>query len=91
MGEFYAQLLDAKGWMLGESAARHTLSVLRSPPLDVAVSDILHLGVMLENASEDNRLILQNAVRELKRSQQLGVKAGHFDPALFARFCNPHP
>jgi len=88
-GAYYDQLQDEKGWMIDESRAWHDLGVLRSPPKEVAVSDLLRLRTALMNATEDNRLIVLNAKRQLERSQQLGVALKPYDPADVVRFCAP--
>jgi hypothetical protein len=90
-GAYYDQLLDEKGWMVDESQAWHKLSVLRSPPKEVAIGDLLQLRAALANATEDNRLIVVNAKQQLARSRQLGVALKPFDLAMVARFCKPDP
>ena len=89
MGKYYDQLADDKIWMLNETAAWHELSVLRHPPGEIGVSDILRLRTALENASEDERLIVLNVGQQLSWSGQLGIAAKPYDPALLAQYCKP--
>ena len=89
MGRYYDQLADDKSWMLNEAGAWHELSILRHPPGEIDISDILRLRTALENAEEDERLIVLNAHRQLSWSGQLGIAAKPFDPARLAQFCKP--
>ena len=88
-GAYYDQLLDEKGWMADESQAWHALSVLRSPPKEVDVGDLMRLRAVLVNATEDDRLIVLNARLQLERSRQLGIALKPYDPAGVVRFCTP--
>jgi hypothetical protein len=89
IGNYYDQLADEKIWMLNETTAWHELSVLRHPPGGIGVSDILRLRTALENADEDERLIVLNTRRQLSWSGQLGIAAKPYDPAQLADYCKP--
>ena len=80
IGRYYDQLADDKSWMLNEAGSWHELSILRHPPGEIDISDILRLRTALENAEEDERLIVLNARRQLSWSGQLGIAAKPFDP-----------
>ena len=89
IGRYYDQLAGDQIWMSNESAAWHELSVLRHPPGEIGISDILRLRTALENADEDERLIVLNVRRQLGWSGQLGVAAKPYDPARLAQYCKP--
>ena len=75
MGSYYDQLADDKIWMLNETNGWHELSVLRHPPGDIGVSDLLRLRTALQDVAEDERLIVLNAQRQLawSRHRRKGV------------------
>lgn len=89
LGNYYDQLADDKIWMFNETDAWHELSVLRHPPSEIGISDILRLRTALENAEEDERLIVLNARGQLSWSGQLGIAAKPYDPARLAQYCKP--
>ena len=89
IGRYYEQLADDKNWMLNETNAWHELSVLRHPPSEIGISDILRLRAALEDAEEDEGLVVQNVRRQLSWSGQLGIAAKPYDPARLAQYCKP--
>jgi hypothetical protein len=87
MGRYYAQLQDFRDWGSTETAAWRELNILQHPPAGIMTSDLIRLRVNLTNARDVEYLIVLNAKRQLRLSQQLGVRDSDPDPVRTKNFC----
>lgn len=87
MGQYYARLLDFRGWMENENPAWADLAVLRNPPAGLIGSDFLRLRASLNIARRINAITTTNAQRELHLGAKLGVVHVPVDPERVEKFC----
>jgi hypothetical protein len=87
MGRYYASFGEFGIWEADEREAWRTLSVLRRPPKEIAVSDLLRLRAALMTARDTERLTKLNAVRELTLSRRIGVAEMPPDRDRVEKFC----
>ena len=87
IGRYYAQFDNIRGIITEERDAWRILSVLRDPPKEVPVGDLLRLRAELMTAREDERLLVQDAVRSLSIGRQISIAGTHPRKALVDNFC----
>jgi len=87
MSRYYAQLPDFRDGGVTETAAWRELSILQHPPAGIAPSDLIRLRVNLATARDLEFLMVLNARRQLRLSQQLGVRDSGPDPVRMKNFC----
>ena len=87
MSRYYAMLPDFEDWLRTEIAEEEELSILQDPPAGLELATLMRLKVNLASARNTERLIVLNARRQLRLSQQLGLPAAIIDPARVKAFC----
>jgi len=91
MSRYYGQLPDFRGFEQEELKPWQELSILRAPPAAMTASDLIRLRVSLATASYYERLIFVNAKRQLRLSQQLGIRYSGVDPVRVKNYCTMSP
>jgi hypothetical protein len=87
MSRYYGQLPDIRGFEEAEGSPWQELSVLQAPPAAMTASDLIRLRVNLVAARYFERLIVINARRQLRLSQQLGISDARVDPVRVKNYC----
>ena len=87
IGRYYAAFGNFVIWENTEREAWRTLSVLRQPPKEITVSDLLPLRAALMTVRDSERLYDLNAVREMNLSRQIGVATANPDRDRVEKFC----
>jgi hypothetical protein len=87
MGRYYGQLPDFRAFEFAEATTWQELSLLQNPPAGMTVSDLIRLRVSLRAARDLEGLMVVNARRQLRLSQQLGVSDSAPDPARVHNYC----
>jgi hypothetical protein len=87
MSRYYAMLPQFTAWMEQEASAWSDLSVLNNPPAGLGASDVARLRSALSRAQLVEFLILLNAHRNLKLTDQLGIARMPPTPGRMDEFC----
>lgn len=87
MSRYYGQLPDFRGFEAEEGAPWRELSILQVPSTAITASDLIRLKVNLEAAKSFERVIVVNARRQLRLSEQLGVSVSGIDPVRVRNYC----
>ncbi len=87
MSKYYTAIGNAVNWMQNESEAWRALSVLRRPPKEMPVTDLLRLRTALQTVIVFEGQIASSAQLQLRRSNQLGIETPPADTRLVEKFC----
>jgi len=87
MSRYYAQLPDLRDWGADEIAAWRKLRALQELPKGITPSDLLGLRADLHAAQDAEFLIVLNAERQLRVTQQLGLPNPTIDPLRVKNWC----
>ncbi len=87
MSRYYAQLPDFRSWGLQEDAAWRHLGTLQKPPKGITASDLIQLRDDFRSAQDVEYLILINARRQLRVTEQLGIPNQTPDPMRVKNWC----
>jgi len=87
ISRYYAQLPDFRGFGSAESTAWGRLRLLPKLPKGITAADLIDLRANLRAAQDAEYLMVLNAKRQLRVSQQLGLARPTVDPVRVRNWC----